>query len=267
MNSMIMVLKEQINSLYLIQRLSVYEVKSTNNNNYLGLVWEVLNPLIQMSIYWFVFGLGIRGGQGVDGVPFIYWLSAGLVVWFFINPTMLQASKSIYTRLNMISKMNFPMSVIPSYVIMSNFYQHVILVGIVTILFIVMGQGISIYYIQLVYYMFAALMLVFSLSLITSTLATIVRDVQIIVQSIMRMMLYVTPILWTPERLPSVFQKIMYLNPFCYIVDGYRASLLGKSWFYEDISYTLYFWAFVFIVLLIGTTLHVKFRKHFADYL
>lgn len=267
MNSMIMVLKEQINSLYLIQRLSVYEVKSTNNNNYLGLVWEVLNPLIQMSIYWFVFGLGIRGGQGVDGVPFIYWLSAGLVVWFFINPTMLQASKSIYTRLNMISKMNFPMSVIPSYVIMSNFYQHVILVGIVTILFIVMGQGISIYYIQLVYYMFAALMLVFSLSLITSTLATIVRDVQIIVQSIMRMMLYVTPILWTPERLPSVFQKIMYLNPFCYIVDGYRASLLGKSWFYEDISYTLYFWAFVFILLLIGTTLHVKFRKHFADYL
>lgn len=267
MKSMIMVLKEQINSLYLIQRLSVYEVKSTNNNNYLGLVWEVLNPLIQMSIYWFVFGFGIRGGQGVDGVPFIYWLSAGLVVWFFVNPTILQASKSIYTRLNMVSKMNFPMSVIPSYVIMSNFYQHLILVVIVTILFVVMGQGISIYYIQLVYYMFATLMLVFSLSLITSTLATIVRDVQIIVQSIMRMMLYVTPILWTPEKLPSIFQKILHLNPFCYIVDGYRASLLGKSWFYEDINYTLYFWAFVFVMLLIGTTLHVKFRKHFADYL
>ncbi|MGQ7158637.1 hypothetical protein ACUODF_55530, partial [Escherichia coli] len=53
----------------------------------------------------FVFGLGIRGGQGVDGVSFVYWLSAGLVVWFFINPAMMQASKSIYTRLNMITKL------------------------------------------------------------------------------------------------------------------------------------------------------------------
>jgi len=264
---MIMVLKEQINSLYLIQRLSVYEVKSANNNNYLGIVWEVLNPLIQMSIYWFVFGLGIRGGHGVDGVPFIYWLSAGLVVWFFINPTILQASKSIYTRLNMISKMNFPMSVIPSYVIMSNFYQHVILVGIVTILFIVTGQGISIHYIQLIYYMFATILFIFSLSLITSTLATIVRDVQMIVQSVMRMLLYLTPILWTPERLPAGLQKIMQLNPLCYIVEGYRKAFLGTGWFFEDIKYGMYFWGLVFLMLLIGTTLHVKFRKHFADYL
>ncbi|CAI8720663.1 ABC transporter permease [Bacillus pseudomycoides] len=267
MNSMIMVLKEQVNSLYLIQRLSIYQVKSTNNNNYLGLVWEVLNPLIQMSIYWFVFGFGIRGGQGVNGVPFVYWLSAGLVVWFFVQPAMLQASKSIYTRLNMISKMSFPMSVIPSFVIMSNLYQHLILIGIVTILFLVTGQGISIHYIQLVYYMFATLMLIFSLSLITSTLATIVRDVQMIVQSIMRMLLYLTPILWTPEKLPSFLQKIMQLNPFCYIVDGYRDSLLGTGWFYEDLNYALYFWSFVLVTLLIGATLHVKFRKHFADYL
>ena len=63
MKSMVMVLKEQISSLYLIKRLSIYQVKSTNNNNYLGLFWEFLNPMIQMSIYWFVFGLGIRGDK------------------------------------------------------------------------------------------------------------------------------------------------------------------------------------------------------------
>ncbi|MDI6535321.1 teichoic acid ABC transporter permease, partial [Bacillus mycoides] len=75
-----------------------------------------MNPLIQMSIYCFVFVLGIRWGQGVNGVTFVYWLSAGLVVWFFIIPAMMQDSKSIYTRLNMVSKMCFPMSVIPSFV-------------------------------------------------------------------------------------------------------------------------------------------------------
>ncbi|AWC30556.1 ABC transporter permease [Bacillus cytotoxicus] len=267
MNSMVMVLKEQIKSFYLIKRLSIYQIKSTNNNNYLGMFWEVLNPLIQMSIYWFVFGLGIRGGQGVNGIPFVYWLTAGLVVWFFINPATIQSSKSIYTRLNIVSKMNFPMSVIPSYVIIANFYQHLMLVGITTVVFLIIGPGISINYIQIIYYMFATIMFLFSLSLITSTLATIVRDVQMIVQAVMRMMLYLTPILWTPEKLPPVIQNVMNLNPLGYIVEGYRKSLLGTGWFYQDIKYTLYFWGIVLFMLILGAMLHVKFRKHFIDYL
>ncbi|KAB2458973.1 ABC transporter permease [Bacillus sp. CH126_4D] len=267
MNSVAIVLKEQIKSLHLIKRLSIYQIKSTNSNNYLGIIWEFLNPLIQMSVYWFVFGLGIRGGQGVNGIPFIYWLTAGLLVWFFINPAIIQGSKSIYTRINIISKMNFPMSVIPSYVIMANFYQHLILFGIVTLIFLVIGPGISINYIQIVYYMFATIIFLFSFTLITSTLATVVRDIQMIVQAVMRMMLYLTPILWTPEKLPSVIQKIMQLNPLGYIVEGYRQSLLGTGWFYQDIKQTLYFWGIVLFMLFLGSILHIKFRKHFIDYL
>ena len=50
------VLKEQIQNFYLIRRLSLYELKSKNKNNYLGMAWEVINPSIQILIYWFVFG-------------------------------------------------------------------------------------------------------------------------------------------------------------------------------------------------------------------
>ncbi|MFD3446629.1 ABC transporter permease [Microbacteriaceae bacterium 4G12] len=267
MKSLLMILREQWNSLYLIKRLSIYELKSTNNSHYLGMLWEILNPLTQMSVYWFVFGLGIRGGKGVDGVPFVYWLSVGLAVWFFISPATLQASKSIYTRLNLISKMNFPLSAIPSYVIISIFYQHLALIAIVTVGFLVAGPGLSIYYIQLPYYMFATVMFVFALSLITATLATIVRDVQMIVQSSMRMLMYLTPILWTPEKLTPVLQDLIKLNPLCYVVDGYRAAFLKTGWFYQYPYAALYFWSIVLIMLLIGSILHVKLRKHFVDYL
>ncbi|MBH0350447.1 teichoic acid ABC transporter permease [Bacillus thuringiensis serovar muju] len=267
MKAIVTVLKEQIDNLYLIRQLSIYQVKSTNKDNYLGVIWELLNPLIQMGIYWFVFGFAIRGGTGVNGIPFVYWLVSGISVWFFVNPATMQASKSIYTRINIISKMNFPMSIIPSHVIMANFYQHIILIGIITIIFLLSGQGISIHYIQLIYYMFATWMLVFSFSLITSTLATIVRDVQMLVQSLMRMLLYLTPILWTPDRLPSMLREFILLNPLCYVVKGYRDAFLGTGWFFENITYGFYFWGIVFFMLLIGTSVHVKFRKHFVDYL
>ena len=52
MNSAIKVIKEQIEHFYLIRRLSLYELKSKNKSNYLGMAWEVINPVIQILIYW-----------------------------------------------------------------------------------------------------------------------------------------------------------------------------------------------------------------------
>ena len=131
MNAMIMVLKEQINSLYLIKRLSIYQVKSTNKDNYLGIVWEMLNPDPNGHLLVCFWNCNKRWFRGKWCSIYIL-VDFCISVWFFINPATMQASKSIYTRLNMISRMSFPMSVIPSYVIMSNFYQHLVLIGIVT---------------------------------------------------------------------------------------------------------------------------------------
>jgi teichoic acid transport system permease protein len=273
MISALTVLKEQINSFYLVRRLSLYEIKSANSNNYLGMLWEVINPGIQIAIYWFVFGFGLKtAGQGgradIDGTPFFQWLLAGIVVWFFINPAITQASKSIYTRIKMVSKMSFPLSVIPSYVIFSKFYPHLLLTGVTIVMFQFMGYPVSVYYLQLPYFMFAVIAVVVALSLITSTLATIVRDVQMIVQAIMRVLLYLSPILWNMEELPGMLPTIMKLNPFYYIVEGYRASLLGEGWYIaENIEYTIYFWAIILLMFIFGSTIHVKFRRHFVDFL
>jgi teichoic acid transport system permease protein len=273
MKSALTVFKEQINSFYLIRRLSLYELKSSNKNNYLGMLWEVLNPGIQLAIYWFVFGYGLRtAGQGrsdVENVPFFAWLLAGMVVWFFINPAVTQASKSVYTRIKMLSKMSFPMSAIPSYVIMSKFYPHLYLTAISIVILNFMGQTINIYYLQLPYFMFSVIAVVIAISLITSTLSTIVRDVQMVVQSIMRMLLYMTPILWNMEDLLNDrLITIMKINPFYYIVEGYRSALLGQGWYFiEHFQYTLYFWALVLVMFAFGSFIHVKFRRHFVDFL
>lgn len=260
------VIKEQIQNFYLIRRLSLYELKTSNNNNYLGMLWEILNPGIQIAIYWFVFGY-VSNRKDVDHIHYFPWMLAGIVLWFFVNPAITQGSKSIYSRLKMLSKMNFPMSVIPSYVIFSKLYPHMMLLVVVSILIQLWGYPISIYYVQLPYFLVATVIFLFALALITSTLTTIVRDFQNVVTSIMRVLLYLTPILWASDRLPTWLQLVMKANPLYYLVQGYRASLLGTSWFISDWIYTLYFWCAIFVLLFIGSVLHVKFRRHFIDYL
>jgi teichoic acid transport system permease protein len=270
MSSVFTVIKEQINSMYLIQRLAIYEVMIANRNNYLGFLWEIINPLIQISIYWFVFGYGIESRSGVDGIPYLPWMLSGITVWFFINQSLLHGSKSIYTRIRMISKMSFPMSAIPTYVIISKLYHHLVLIGIMVIILYFHGFQITLYHLQLPYFIFATIVFLFSISLITSTLSTIVRDVQMIVQAVLRLLIYVSAILWVPtsDRIPEIVQVIMKLNPIYYIVEGYRHSLLSTSWYvFENGSYTLYFWGLTLFLLAIGSILHLKFRDHFVDFL
>ncbi|MEW9677753.1 ABC transporter permease [Lentibacillus sp. L22] len=274
MKSAITVLKEQFKHFYLIRRLSLYELKSKNRNNYLGMFWEILNPTIQILIYWFVFGaLRHREPVEVGGVeiPFFTWLMAAFFLWNFFYQSTIQGSKSIYTRLRMLSKMNFPMSVIPNYVIFSQFYIHLIMLVITMVIFQFMGYYVNLYYLQLIYFIFGAFCLIFSVALITSTLSTIIRDVHMFLSSTLRMFLYVSGVLWPITILTNQFPTIMQLlklNPLLYLIEGYRSAFFGAGWYFiEHWHYTLYFWALVIVLFIFGSTLHVKFRRHFIDYL
>src|SRR5699024_8494377 len=117
MKSVITVLKEQIDNFYLFMRLSLYELKNKNTSNYLGMACEIINPSIQILIYLFVFGnLRERAPVEVYGmeIPFFIWLLAGFFLWIFSFQSMIEGSKSIYSRLRILSKMSFPFSVIPN---------------------------------------------------------------------------------------------------------------------------------------------------------
>ncbi|WP_430790320.1 ABC transporter permease [Virgibacillus flavescens] len=274
MKAAITVIKEQVKNFYLIKRLSAYEIKSQNRNNYLGMAWEVINPSIQILIYWFVFGT-LRKRNEIDVAPndevsFILWLLAGFILWIFFYQATIQSSKSIYSRLRMLSKMNFPMSIIPNYIIFSKFYIHVFMLVIIMIIFQLSGEFVNIYYLQLIYFIFATFCLTFAISLVTSTLSTIIRDVHMLLNSTLRMGLYLSGVLWPLSFLSEheVIMNIMKLNPLYYLIEGYRAALFGTDWFFiTHWHYTLVFWGLVIVLFIFGSALHVKFRRHFIDYL
>lgn len=267
MNLVWQILKEQILNLNLIFRLSFYEVKGKYKMHYLGAFWQLLNPFIQIGIYWFVFGLGIRGGSPVGETPFFLWLIAGLVPWLFISPAVTQSANSVYTKINLVSKMKFPVSVLPSIKIVGNSFSLIIMLIITIAILLLNGVYPGLYLLQLPYYLLCLYVLLFGLSLLLSTLTIIIRDIQNLVQSIMRIMMFILPILWNIDRLPKIYVTILQLNPFFYIIEGFRNSLIGGKWFYNDLSYTFYFWFICILLLFIGSSVHVKFRHKFVDYI
>ena len=272
MNDVKTIILEQVNNFGIIRRISKYEEKATYQSHYLGLVWQFLNPAIQIGIYYLVFGLGVNQGKKTDGVPFIIWMLIGITAWFFINNSILGGSNSIYKQVGMVSKMKFPVSILPMVNISSNFvsYRAMMLV-LITSMF---GFGIfpTIYWLQYFYYFFCMIAFLFAFGILNSTITVLVRDYHIMLQSILRLLFYLSGPIW---NFRIMFQgtsqrwiiKVLELNPIYYIIDGFRDSFLSKQWFWEKGTQTVFFWLIVGFIMIIGSHVHMKFRARFVDFI
>lgn len=267
MRAVIDVLKEQIANIYLIFRLASYEIKGKYQSHYLGIAWQFLNPLIQILVYWLVFGLGIRNGQPIGEIPFFVWMIIGAIPWFFISSSITQGSNSVYSKVSLVAKMKFPVSVLPSITIISNAINLIFMLLLLGIILLVYRINPGIYLIQIPYYIFCMIIFLFAVTLLFSSLATIARDFQLVLQSIMRMMIYLVPVLWDMDQLSASLLKIFQLNPLYYLIDGFRKTILTQEWFFYDWRYMLYFWTVTFSILFIGSIVHIRFRKQFVDYI
>lgn len=267
MSEVWLIIKEQLVNIRTIFRLSRYEEKATYQSHYLGLLWQVLNPVIQVGIYYLVFGLGVNGGRTINGVPYLAWMLTGMTAWFFIRSTLLGASNSIYKQVNVVSKMKFPVSILPTTNMISNLSSYFPMLAFLLVVFFAYGISPSIYWIQFIYYFFAMLVFLFALGILNATITVLVRDFHIMLQSLVRLLLYVSGTIWNfnNQNLPPTIVKVLKLNPLYYLIEGLRDSFLSRQWFWEKGTYGLIFWGFTLIVLIIGSHLHLKFRSKFVD--
>lgn len=269
MNDVIKILKEQWTHIGMIFRISKYEDKATYQSHYLGMLWQFLNPAVQVGVYFLVFGLGLRSSGQKDGVPYLVWMLVGIVPWFFMSSCLLGTSKSIYTKLNLISKMKFPLSILPSVNITSNLVSYFAMLVIVIISILSNNLPINIYWLQYFYYFICMISFMFACGIFSSTISVLVRDYHIALQSLVRLLFYLSgPIIdISKESFPPFFSSVLSLNPLAYIISGFRDTFIFHRWFFESPALMIYFWGLTFIILFIGCYLHNKFRARFVDFI
>lgn len=111
------------------------------------------------------------------------------------------------------------------------------------------------------------IVLVYSLSLLTSSIILFFRDLGQIIGIVVSVGFWATPIGWQITMLPGIVQRLFKLNPMYYIVTGYRDAFVDKIYFWQRPYETLYFWVFCLVVLCIGAKIFKKLKPHFSDVL
>lgn len=266
-NAILIIAKEIFANKERMVRLSRFDYNLLNKDSYLGKVWGLLNPLIQIGTYWFVFGIGIRNGSPVDGHAFLPWMLSGLIPWFFMSSCVARGASSIFAKSHTVLQLKYPVSTVPVGSILVTFYEHINLLVILTIMLCTFGYYPNFAWINIIYYFIYAIVFLVSLSMVTSVLTMIARDFQKLINAILRLWFYLTPVLWTMGNLPYYAKQIMKLNPAYYVVDGFRQSILYGTHFYQSSFNIGFFWILNILLFSTGCYLQMKFRDRYKDML
>lgn len=267
------VVKENFSNLYRIYSIAKYELVADMRDSKFGIFWNFASPTIQVLTYWLVFGIAWnRKPIEVNGivVPYLPWLIVGYAAWWFCQPCITNGCSAIFSKTDVITKMKFPVSVLPATVICKEFFNHLCMMLIAIVLLLLFGYYPNVYWFGLLYYAFCSFVLMESIAMILSVLTMLWRDIKKFVTSITRMLMYFSPILWEckfKSHVPHyhILNKIMKLNPINYIITGYRDSIFYGKTVLDHPATGIYFWCLTIILFVIGCALLFKFKKKFID--
>ena len=252
----------------LIFSLAKNDFKTKYAGSYLGIVWAFIQPIVTVLVYWFVFQVGLKS-PGANGFPFVLWMIAGLVPWFFFSDVLNAGTNALLEYSYLVKKVVFKISILPMVKEISALFVHLFFVAFMVFLYSCYGYFPDLYFLQLLYYSFCVF--VFSLGICYATCAIVIffRDLSQIISIVLQVGVWVTPIMWNIDQvsMPSFLLKLLKLNPFYYIVQGYRDSLINKVWFFEHFDLTIYFWIVTLALFGIGTIIFKRLKVHFADVL
>ena len=265
--SVLALVQDLYNSKTLIWSLAKNDFKTKYAGSYLGIIWAFVQPVVTILVYWFVFEFGLRAGSPSEGVPFVLWFSVGLVPWFFFSDAINNAMNCLFEYSYLVKKVVFKISILPIVKIISSIFVHFVFVAFVIILACIYGFYPNIYFLQLPYYIFCTFFIVLAISYMTSAVVLFFKDLGQIINIMLQIGMWATPIMWSYTIVPEKLQWIVKLNPMYYIVEGYRDTFINHIWFLDKYFQTIYFWIIVLGIFGVGAVAFKKLKPHFADVL
>lgn len=254
-------------SRFIIIQLTKRDFQNKYMGSYLGIPWAFLKPLTVVAVMWFAFSYGLKVGK-VDGtVPFSLWLMVGIIPWFYISENVMGSVPSLLEYSFLIKNIRFRPSIIPLIKILTNSLIHLFFIFVIMIVSVAYGYPPSLCWLQVIYFMTGAIVFTLGIAWGLASINVFFRDTSHLVEVAVQLFFWGTPILWSQNMLPPKILFFIKLNPVCYLIEGYRATFISQTWFYENWKWALYFWCVTLLFFLGGGMIFKQLKPHFADVL
>ncbi|MCY1195519.1 Teichoic acid translocation permease protein TagG [compost metagenome] len=232
----------------------------------LGGVWAFLHPLFMMGVYMFLFGVVMKARVNQSHeMPLDYsaYILSGMVPWLAIQLAMAKSTSSIVSNANLVKRTLFPIEILPARSVIAAMVPQAISL-LVLIIYVLATHGSLFWtYLLLPVLLLMHLAAMLGIAFVLSAVSVIVRDMKEFVQVFSLVGIFLVPVVFLPDWVPTAFKPIIYANPFSYMI-----------WCYQDV---LYFgriahpvaWGITFVFaivsLAVGSRLFARFKSIFGD--
>jgi len=212
---------------HLLSSLAWRDIRVKYAQTYVGLLWAFINPIFNLIVLSFVFGVVAKVDTG--DIPHVVFTIAGLSAWTYFSTLMSEAGTSIIGAQNMIKKIYFPRLVIPLSKALSGFVDLGITLLCLIVLMAFYGIAPSSNIIYLPIFIIIAILSGLAGGILVSALVARYRDFTFVVPMIVRLGLYASPVAYSASAVPEQYKFFYYLNPMAGVIEGFRWSLLGTG--------------------------------------
>jgi len=247
----------------LFQVLAWRDISVRYKQTVIGAAWAVIRPFLTMVVFTVVFGkLAKLPSDGT--APYALMVFAGMLPWSFFSTALADASNSLISNANLISKVYFPRLIVPIAAVMvalvDLLVSFAILVGLMVWYRFMPGWQI----LMLPVFVVIAFLVSLGIGVWTTALNVKYRDFRYVIPFIMQLGLYVSPVGFSSSVIPEQWRFLYSMNPLVGVIDGFRWCLLGgeSQLYLPGLSLSIVVTTFL---LWIGIRRFRKMEKSFAD--
>jgi lipopolysaccharide transport system permease protein len=203
------------------------DVKVRYKQTALGVAWVLLQPLITMGVFSFLFGGLLKVPSG--GVPYPVFAYAALLPWNYFAAALTRSSTSLVGSANLITKVYFPRLIVPLSAVVSGLMDFAVGFLVLIVLMICYGISPTPAMALMPPLVLLATLTALAFGLWLSALNVRYRDINYLAPFLVQIWMYATPVIYGTTLIPERFRFLLALNPMTVVVEGFRWALVGPA--------------------------------------
>ncbi len=198
----------------------------------LGLVWAIVNPLLMMGIFTFVFAFVFRSRlPGAEtSLSFVIWLISGYGPWLAISDSLATSTGAVTGNSGLVKNLAFKTELLPIAGSLMGVVPLAVSTCYLVTLLVLSGARPSLSWLAILLVLVLQFVFITGIGLCLAALNVFVRDTAMVLPNVLMILLFSSPIFYPLSEFPKVLQGVLQFHPFQVIAEGYRQPLLYRAW-------------------------------------
>lgn len=234
------------------------ELKAKYKNTSLGFLWSIIQPLVMTTVFYFAFQEVMR----IQIENYAFFMISGLFVWQWITISMNNSLFVYISNRSIIKKIKLDRKILPLSIVLTELFHFLLSLIVIFIFMYVYSISFTSNWFYFPLVLVLQIFWIYGICMIISIANTFFRDIERIVNTLLQILFYASPIIYSIKIVPEQYKYWIELNPITPMVEVWHAIFIGTS---LDLNYLYSFIFSTLIIFTLGLIVNYKFINKIAE--